>query len=224
MCLKGAPVSPELVGTWIFTEEVKDAVAANPFSTAARVVAEADVETFIVNPDDEAYEFCLQDLFRYGRDERSFPFTSDKQRPGHEWMTADQETLTDTFGWSVVGIMAFILLSFLWDWWDAIMSLFKGSYSPRGDDQGVNFSNVPSISTYVPQVDSPVYAYPLLACNVDGIDPELMDWTDPDRPYSFYDLTKDAEVLLKGMDVSQKVVFSQIVHWPPPEAASPKKD
>jgi hypothetical protein len=63
-----------------------------------------------------------------------------------------------------------------------------------------------------------------LACNVDGIDPELMDWTDPDRPYSFYDLTKDAEVLLKGMDVSQKVVFSQIVHWPPPEAASPKKD
>jgi hypothetical protein len=139
-------------------------------------------------------------------------------------MTADQEKLTDIFGWSVVGIMALILLNFLWGWWNAFMSLFKGSYSARGDDQGVHFSNVPSISSYVPQVDSPVYAYPLLACNVDGIDPELMDWTDPDRPYSFYDLTKDADVLLKGMDVSQKVVFSQIVHWPPPEKASSSKE
>lgn len=60
-----------------------------------------------------------------------------------------------------------------------------------------------------------MYAYPLLACNVDGIDEELFDWTDPDRPYAFYDLTKDAEKLLAGLDVGSNHVFSVLAHWPP---------
>jgi hypothetical protein len=54
-----------------------------------------------------------------------------------------------------------------------------------------------------------------LACHIDRIDTELLEWTDPDRPHTFYDLTKDADVLLRGTDVSSKVVFSQIAHWPP---------
>ena len=74
---------------------------------------------------------------------------------------------------------------------------------------------MPSISTYVPQVDSNVFAYPLFACNIDGIDPDLFDWTDPDHPHSYYDLTKDADELLRGMDISRKTVFSTLTHWPP---------
>jgi hypothetical protein len=39
---------------------------------------------------------------------------------------------------------------------------------------------------------------------------------DPDHPdYKFYDLTRDAEVLLRGTDVSSKIVFSQVAHYPP---------
>ena len=53
-----------------------------------------------------------------------------------------------------------------------------------------------------------------------GIDPDLLDWTDPDHPFSFYDLTKDAAVLLRGMDVSENVTFSQIRHWPPEKGKS----
>jgi hypothetical protein len=54
MCSKGTPVSQELVGTWIFTEEAAEVVATNPFSSAEAVLVEADVEIFVVNPDDEA--------------------------------------------------------------------------------------------------------------------------------------------------------------------------
>jgi hypothetical protein len=76
------------------------------------------------------------------------------------------------------------------------------------------------MSTYVPQVSSTVYSYPLFACNIDGIDKELFDWTDPDNPHSFYDLTKDADEVLGGLDVSQKRVFSTLRHWPPKEKES----
>ena len=97
------------------------------------------------------------------------------------------------------------------------MTMFRSSYQASGDDQGINFSKVPTISSYIPQVHSKVFSYPLLACNIDRIDCDLLDWTDPDRPFAFYDLTKDAEVLLRGTDVSSKQVFSPVAHRPPEE-------
>jgi hypothetical protein len=72
------------------------------------------------------------------------------------------------------------------------------------------------MNTYIPQVRSPVFSYPLLATNITGLDTGLLEWTDPDREFEFYDLTKDAERLLRGStDISSKVVFSQVKHWPP---------
>lgn len=64
-------------------------------------------------------------------------------------------------------------------------------------------------------MESKAYSYPLFACNIDGIDADLMDWTDPDRPHGYYDLTKDADDLLEGTDISTKMVFSTLSHWPP---------
>jgi len=55
-----------------------------------------------------------------------------------------------------------------------------------------------------------------VAVNTDRIDQELYDWADPDRPYSFYDLTKDASKLLKGTKLKAKTGFSRLKHWPPP--------
>ena len=188
-------------------------------------VGEKRAEVVTVEAGDQRYKFCQQDFFRLTPDENQskFPFLPENQPEGGEWMSDDQEILSNVHGWTFVAILCTVVLSFIWNWWHGFMQLFRGSYEARGDDMCIPFSEVTSISAYVPQVDSPVYSYPLLACNIDGIDPDLLDWTDPDRPYSFYDLTKDAEVLLKGVDVSSNVTFSQIVHYPPEGKAIEKK-
>lgn len=49
----------------------------------------------------------------------------------------------------------------------------------------------------------------------DGVGEEIIDWRDPNRPHSFYDLTKDAIKILEGINIENKVIFSQIKHWPP---------
>ena len=50
---------------------------------------------------------------------------------------------------------------------------------------------------------------------MEGIGEEVIDWRDPRRPHAFYDLTKDAEKILEGIDVGDRVIFSQMKHWPP---------
>jgi hypothetical protein len=89
------------------------------------------------------------------------------------------------FGWSSVGVGLVVLLSFPYGSYHGFMGLFRGTYDSCGDDQGIHFSDVPSISSYVPEVHSAVFSYPRLACNVDSIDKELLEWTDPDRPLGF---------------------------------------
>jgi hypothetical protein len=200
-CETLTPVNATLVGNY----------AVQPF------IKDVDMGRTQVSSSDMFYDFCKQDFFRYlgYTDEVTFPFIASKQPEGWEWMTDQQETVSNIYGWSVVGVMGLVILSFAYAWYGCFKSFFYPSYASRGKDQAIHFSEVASMSAFVPQVASKVFAYPLLACNIDNIDEELMDWTDPDRPYQFYDLTKDAEVLLRGLDVSKKVVFSQIAHWPP---------
>jgi len=177
-------------------------------------------ETEVLRVGDPIYKPCRQDFFRYRWDELSFPFIASNQPEDAEWMTDDQQLLSDVFGWTAVGVIGFVFLSFVGRWLMGLCSSFRGTYDACGEDQNINFSDVPSINTYVPQVQSEVYSYPLLACHVDDIDKDLLDWTDPDHPdFVFYDLTRDADVLLRGMDVSAKTVFSQIQYFPPPNRA-----
>lgn len=176
-----------------------------------------------VSMSETVYKHCIQDFFSFPKGARAFPFIPNFQLEGQEWMTEDQELATKIYGWSSVGVMILVLLRFLYSWHDSFASYFRGTYETRGDDQGINFSDVPSINSYVPQVESPVFSYPLLACKIDGLDVGLLDWADADRPHSFYDLTKDAAVLLRGTDVSSKVVFSQVAHWPPEQKYDEKE-
>ena len=176
------------------------------------------------------YRKCLQDFFRFPKDKSHFvfPFVSASQLDGEEWMTPDQEYVADIYGWAVFGVIVFVCLGFVHGWYTGFMKMFRGSYKSRGEDQNIPFSSVPSITTYIPEVESPIFPYPLLACNIDNTDSDLLAWTDPDRTHAYYDLTKDAEVLLRGQDVSSKVVFSQIAHYPSPkrktdELLSPRK-
>jgi hypothetical protein len=39
--------------------------------------------------------------------------------------------------------------------------------------------------------------------------------SDPDRPHTFYDLSKDADQLLSGMELHDGVGFTTVKHWPP---------
>lgn len=194
LCMNEGANAPTFAGAWLVTP------------------LEGDVEEVTLDDSDGSFRYCLQDFFRISGE--NFPFISKNQPDGEEWMTSEQETVTDIYGWSAVGVMSLVAISFLLGWCEGIRSLFRGTYDPRGDDQGIPFSEVPSINAYVPEVESPVFSYPLLACSVESLDKELLEWTDPDRPHSFYDLTKDAEVLLRGTDVASRVVFSQIAHWP----------
>ena len=177
-------------------------------------------ETIVVEASDPAFGFCLQNFWRYDRDEKRFPFLPEFQRSGAEWMTDEQETVTRLWGWTSVGVIIFVLTKIVLAWWKALRGMFRSTYRPCGDDQHIPFSEVPSISAYIPQVDSNVFSYPLLACTTQDMDPELLDFNDPDRPLEYYDLTRDADVLLHGTDVSSKTVFSQVFHWPPPEPST----
>jgi len=71
-------------------------------------------------------------------------------------------------------------------------------------------------------VASEAFAFPFLACCVDEIrDCDLFEWEDPNRPYEYYDITKDAEQLLidngKAVDGSL-AVFSKMIFCQPPSA------
>jgi hypothetical protein len=45
-----------------------------------------------------------------------------------------------------------------------------------------------------------------------NIDPELYDWTDPERTFHFYDLTKVAKKLLAALDLEEPPM---VKHFPP---------
>jgi len=117
-------------------------------------------------------------------------------------------------------------MKFIYTWVMGVLHYYNGDYEPRGEDQDDPFSVQESISAYVPQVYSNIFSCPLLAANLDNVDPELLDWetTDPKYPYSFYDLTKDAEFLLRGKNIADRKMFSVISHWPPtPEDMAAEK-
>lgn len=177
--------------------------------------------TTVSNP--QQYEYCRQDFFRFPKDVWVFPFIERFQIPGEEWMSPVQERTTEIYGWTSVAIVGIVLLSFVYRFILQCRGILYGTYSACGDDQNINFSDLASKSVYVPEVKSPAFSYPLLAVSgLDAIDKDLLEWTDHDRPHVFYDLTKDAEVLLRGTDVSSKVVFSKMAHWPPEPKVSPR--
>lgn len=169
--------------------------------------------------DDVSYGFCNQNFLARGSG-FTFPFvptaTSETTDPD-EWMTEDQKISTTYFGWSAVGICGLILLRFCMGWWSSFRKMYHHSHKAVGSDQNVPYSEVASRSAYIPQVASPLFAYPLIACDSSCVDDELYEWTDPDRTYSFYDLSKDAKKLLLGITRDENVGFTIVKHWPPNE-------
>lgn len=179
-----------------------------------------DNHTATVEFGDKEFRFCLQDMLNHRH--LSFPFIPSNQPPGGEWMTPAQEAVTKVYGWTAVGVLALVGLTFLRGWAENIAEFFFHEHVVLKKETEVTFYDGQedgAISSYVPMVESPLFPYPLLACDTDGIDSKLFGWTDPDRPHAYYDLTKDCQFLLQGIGCSVSNYFSRIVYYPkvPPE-------
>jgi hypothetical protein len=114
----------------------------------------------------DSFHYCLQDYFRFGN--FTFPALSSWQPEGGEWMSDEQETVVNIYGWTSVVVVVIVLLCFVLLIVNGVRDMFSTSTEHCGDDQGIPFSEVRSISAFVPQVDSALYSYPLLACYSSG--------------------------------------------------------
>ena len=81
-----------------------------------------------------------------------------------------------------------------------------------------------SISTYVPQIASKYFPFPLLAYNTEHFDNRLLGWNDADKGYKYYDITTDAWRLLRKFGSRNDHAFSKIQYWDLPGHEDKKKD
>ena len=180
-----------------------------------------EVTTATVSAGDLEYKLCSMD-FMGNFQKVSFPFVPgaawdvENLNPG-EYMTKEQEISTKYFGWSAFALMLVILFRYFQVWYNQFQKLSKGGYKAIGESQGISYSKVTSRSAYIPQVSSNVFAFPLIACQIDNIDEELFDFKDPSRSYLYYDLTNDAEKLVADNKTEDLMTFTIVKSWPAEE-------
>ena len=128
-------------------------------------------------------------------------------------MTSEQELVVDVHGgtslWYVVlACLSLLVLTVV----NVYGFLFSGIHVERGEDQDVPFSDVQAIDSYIPQVSSPLIAFPLILCDIKDIDKHLFNWEDDEHPHSEYDVTSDISEILGRRDYTE--VFAQVKYWP----------
>lgn len=170
--------------------------------------------TIVVDNDAEAYRHCNQDLRL--NEGRSFPPLPKWQPDGLEWMTEDQEQIVRVYGWTCVAFLIGVILVFVFRFIRAGLRAVKSDYSPVGKDMKIPFTEVPSIDSYIPQVISSEFAYPLILCDISNIDEELFSWVDHDKPHSYYDISKDVSAVLFHdlTRIKCRNPFSRVKYWP----------
>jgi hypothetical protein len=134
--------------------------------------------------------FCSQSW----RDYPGFPFppTSSVQPSDKYWMSDSQAKLTNLYGWfSVAYLVCFLVFLFGASSIHFFFSWFKGVYTPRGQDQKIDFSSNSEIFGYVPQIKLTNFPFPFLACDIDEVDQGLIGWNDPMKSYDEYNLIFD---------------------------------
>lgn len=171
-------------------------------------------EDITITDDDLNYEFCDMD-FKGLIPEGRFPYIPAFNKDASAYMNTDQYISTTYFGWTAFILMIVILVKFALVFYFGLKKTYGAGYEAVGESQGIPFSEVPSRSAYIPQVVSDCFAFPLIACKVDGIDEEVFDFTDPDRSYKYYDLTKDAKKLLAEQKIEDPPGFSIVKTWAP---------
>lgn len=210
-----------LVSSYMFSGFPYDNLCADNISHSAYYgnwqVTDGNGQTSsaVVEPNQRSYHFCNQYI---GPGQNfAFPVSPGAQPSGSKWMTSPQEQIVGIYGIVSVAVLGLVGAVFAYRIFRLFQKLFSASYKPAGSDQGTHFSEVGTISSYIPQIKSEQFTYPLLAVNVDYVGQSIFDWSDPARSHSYYDLTRDADQLLKGGENEETCyrAFGQIRHWPP---------
>jgi hypothetical protein len=85
-------------------------------------------------------------------------------------------------------------------------------------DQGIDFSSVKHLEEvhgYIPQARVPGFLFPLIACDLAGVDEELIGWKDnKHRGYSHHSLVKDVQAIT-GRTTFHPGCFSIVKQWNP---------
>ncbi|CAJ1969146.1 unnamed protein product [Cylindrotheca closterium] len=136
------------------------------------------------------YKYCYQDFRHAVR--------------AHEYMDASQRTTERIFELASTIIFLIVSVKMIWQVLSGYKALYSSVYQPVGAHKTIPFSDLHIRSAYIPGVVSPLFAFPLIACHTESIDAELFDWRDPDHPHSFYDLSDDADKLLKHSALSDR--------------------
>ncbi|GKY95608.1 hypothetical protein MPSEU_000522100 [Mayamaea pseudoterrestris] len=189
-----------------------------------------------------AVVFCSQSWRSY--DGFSFPPTPRLQPEGLTWMRGTQEALTILYGWTACIVAAlFIVFFFGTGIVNFSLSWVRGVYEAANQNQHIDFSSNDGINLYIPQIRSFGLPFPLLACDVDCIDDNLIGWSDPVHSFDYHNIIYDipwdgmprqrVEVQLSGpssptmtrpatpekplsdFKVPIKPVFSMVKYYPP---------
>jgi len=155
-------------------------------------------------------------------------------------MTNSQETLVTLYGWTTVAMLVgFVSYLFGGAIKNFFVGIFKGIYEPTGTDQRIDFSTDQEVYAYIPQIRRGGYAFPFLACDVDGVDDDLIGWTDKHNPRDFhniiYDMPYDGMKRQRGEEAKledsasnqetkskRRPIFSIVKHWDPEWAKNEK--
>jgi len=165
--------------------------------------------------DTNIFRFCNQDFILSREGPVRFPFVHRDVKDHGEWMSEEQIILSKLFGWTSIGVMVLVFMKYMWGLQEKVKKQFHREYEDQAEDQGISFYDVRNIAAYVPQVRSPMFSYPLIVCSTRRLDEKLLDWTDPDLDYEYYDLTRDAEHVLTGGNGASRNCFDRVKYWPP---------
>ena len=168
--------------------------------------------TVDVTSGDDAYYMCDQDFLNFPI---NFPPLPIFQGDDH-WMTEGQEKILKLHCWTSVAVIgiAIVYIFFLSELAEKIKSIFVGTYEPSGVLYGTDFSDVPGevFEAYVPQIQAKGFLYPIIACDITGLDSKFVGWRDEDGDHSEHVLFTDlpAEATTK----KNAPIFSIMKHYP----------
>lgn len=198
--------------------ETSNAVQPEYLGSTDAITGEGVPVQITINQGDFDYSYCLQDMLRFRP--RTFPAIAAFQTDGGEWMSADQGKVADLMGWTSVVVICFVaaiffsrvLLHVLWG------ICFKVS-SPPGKAMDDRFSECANMSAYIPQVNvrQNNFEFPMLACDISKLKPELLEFRDPTNKFPFDDhnLIYDVKYLSDSTADESKQIFSIVKLWQP---------
>ena len=160
---------------------------------------------------DGGYMYCNQDFWK----SRVFPPLPRFQPNNWRWMTEEQQTVTSLYGWTSLVAVLLAFLHFVKNnvlpW---ILSIYESTYEPDGKDQMIPFSEARNCLGYVPQIQmrGSGFLFPLLACDIEGIDENLIGWRDSQSGYEPHNLSRDVEAIIKSRKL-RRPIFSIVRQW-----------